>query len=230
MTINLLDYDAERLSQLMVQLGEKPFRAKQLMKWIHQRGVADFDAMSDIAKSFRQKLAVNAHITPPAMMAEQQAKDGTRKWLLDVGTGTGVLAIAAARALKRHVAAGDIDPVSTATSRQNAMANRAGAYVRPVTAVGVVHRDLMDRAPYDLIFANILAKPLRLLAPSLARVASSDARLILSGLLAKDVAGVLTAYRGQGFSLMERIDIEGWAALILRRKGAAARPLLNLVD
>lgn len=93
MAINLLDYDAERLGQLMVQLGEKPFRAKQLMKWIHQRGVADFDAMSDIAKSFRQKLAIDAHITPPAMMAEQQAKDGTRKWLLDVGTGNGVEAV-----------------------------------------------------------------------------------------------------------------------------------------
>ncbi|MBM5575181.1 23S rRNA (adenine(2503)-C(2))-methyltransferase RlmN [Deefgea sp. CFH1-16] len=93
MAINLLDYDAERLGQLMVQLGEKPFRAKQLMKWIHQRGVADFDAMSDIAKSFRQKLAVDACIAPPAMMAEQIAKDGTRKWLLDVGTGNGVEAV-----------------------------------------------------------------------------------------------------------------------------------------
>jgi 23S rRNA (adenine2503-C2)-methyltransferase len=63
------------------------------MKWIHQRGEPDFDAMTDIAKSFRQKLALDAAVTPPALMAEQIAKDGTRKWLLDVGTGNGVEAV-----------------------------------------------------------------------------------------------------------------------------------------
>ncbi|HEY8580604.1 MAG TPA: 50S ribosomal protein L11 methyltransferase, partial [Beijerinckiaceae bacterium] len=78
--------------------------------------------------------------------------------------------------------------------------------------------------PYDLIFANILARPLRGLAPSIARVASHDADVILSGLLAGDVAGVLTAYAGQGFRLAKRIDIEGWATLLLRVGGAAARP------
>jgi ribosomal protein L11 methyltransferase len=123
------------------------------------------------------------------------------------------------------VAAGDIDPVSTWTARKNAVDNRAGAYVRPVTAAGLEHPDLRRNAPYDLIFANILAKPLRLLAPSLAGAASHDGRLILSGLLYRDVPGVLSAYAGQGFRLMERVDIDGWAALLLRRKGAASRPL-----
>ncbi|NHQ87676.1 23S rRNA (adenine(2503)-C(2))-methyltransferase RlmN [Iodobacter sp. HSC-16F04] len=93
MSVNLLDYDAAGLAGLMAQYGEKPFRAKQLMKWIHQRGEPDFDAMTDIAKSFRQKLALDAAVTPPALMAEQIAKDGTRKWLLDVGTGNGVEAV-----------------------------------------------------------------------------------------------------------------------------------------
>lgn len=93
MSVNLLDYDAAGLAELMAQYGEKPFRAKQLMKWIHQRGEPDFDAMTDIAKSFRQKLALDAAVTPPALMAEQIAKDGTRKWLLDVGTGNGVEAV-----------------------------------------------------------------------------------------------------------------------------------------
>ncbi|WP_373975715.1 23S rRNA (adenine(2503)-C(2))-methyltransferase RlmN [Chitinibacter sp. SCUT-21] len=93
MSLNLLDYDAEKLGALMVQMGEKPFRAKQLLKWIHQRGAADFDVMSDIAKSFRQKLADQACVAPPSMMAEQIAQDGTRKWLLDVGTGNGVEAV-----------------------------------------------------------------------------------------------------------------------------------------
>ncbi|MCX7205046.1 MAG: 23S rRNA (adenine(2503)-C(2))-methyltransferase RlmN [Proteobacteria bacterium] len=93
MSVNLLDYDAAGLAELMAQYGEKPFRAKQLMKWIHQRGEPDFDAMTDIAKSFRQKLALDAAVTPPGLMAEQIAKDGTRKWLLDVGTGNGVEAV-----------------------------------------------------------------------------------------------------------------------------------------
>jgi 23S rRNA (adenine2503-C2)-methyltransferase len=93
MSLNLLDYDAEKLGQLMVQMGEKPFRAKQLLKWVHQRGAADFDVMSDIAKTFRQKLTAEACVAPPALMAEQIAADGTRKWLLDVGTGNGVEAV-----------------------------------------------------------------------------------------------------------------------------------------
>jgi ribosomal protein L11 methyltransferase len=135
---------------------------------------------------------------------------------LDVGTGTGVLAIACARLLRLPVACGDIDAVSVATARANALANGVGPYVRPLLAAGVRHDALRGRR-FDLIFANILAKPLRLLAPSLARVATPNAELILSGLLAHDVAGVLTAYRAQGFRLRRRRDIDGWATLVLSR-------------
>ncbi len=212
--------------------GLKPVRAGRFL--VH--GSHDRPAIraNDIAIEIEAALAFGTghHGTTRGCLEflDRELKRKRPQNVLDVGTGTGVLAIAAARALKRRVAAGDIDPVSTLTSRQNAVANRAGAYVRPVTAVGVIHRDLLERAPFDLIFANILAKPLRLLAPSLARVTTYDARLILSGLLAKDVAGVLTAYRGQGFALMERIDIDGWAALILKRRGAAQRPLPKMMD
>ncbi|WP_432721066.1 23S rRNA (adenine(2503)-C(2))-methyltransferase RlmN [Jeongeupia wiesaeckerbachi] len=90
MSVNLLDYDAQALAELMVKYGEKPFRAKQLLKWVHQRGVADFDQMTDIAKSFRSKLAADAAVTIPGLLAEQIATDGTAKWLLDVGTGNGI--------------------------------------------------------------------------------------------------------------------------------------------
>jgi 23S rRNA (adenine2503-C2)-methyltransferase len=90
MSLNLLNYDADQLAQLVVEMGEKPFRAKQLLKWVHQRGTADFDLMSDIAKTFRQKLAAQASVAPPSLMAEQVASDGVHKWLLDVGTGNGV--------------------------------------------------------------------------------------------------------------------------------------------
>ncbi len=142
--------------------------------------------------------------------------------VLDVGTGTGVLAIAAAKLLRQPVPCGDIDPVAVETARANAVANGAGPYVRPVVAVGLRHGAMAGR--YDLIFANILAKPLRLLAPSIAAAAGPGAELVLSGLLGRDVPGVLSAYRAQGFSLAERGDIDGWATLVLRRSGAHPLP------
>jgi ribosomal protein L11 methyltransferase len=143
--------------------------------------------------------------------------------VLDVGTGTGVLAIAAARALHAHVALGDIDPISVEAAASNARLNKAAAHLKPVVARGVQHPALMAGKPYDLIFANILAKPLRLLAPSIAGVASHDAAMILSGLLGRDVAGVLSAYAAQGFHLRHRGDLEGWATLVLTRGGAKPR-------
>jgi ribosomal protein L11 methyltransferase len=143
--------------------------------------------------------------------------------VLDVGSGTGVLALAAAKALKMKIAAGDIDPIAVAASRANAVLNHAAPWVFPVIAKGVAHPQLQADGPYDLIFANILAKPLRLLAPSLVKVASSDADVVLSGLLGCDVAGVLSAYAAQGLRLTRRIDIEGWATLHLRQGGAGPR-------
>jgi ribosomal protein L11 methyltransferase len=145
------------------------------------------------------------------------AKRRRPRRILDVGTGTGVLAIAAALIFHQRVACGDIDPVAVETARANAIANGAGPYVRPVVAAGLRHPSLQGE--YDLIFANILAKPLRLLAPQIASAAAPDADLVLSGLLARDVPGVLDAYRAQGFFLAERGDIDGWATLLLRRGG-----------
>lgn len=136
--------------------------------------------------------------------------------VLDVGTGSGVLAIAAARALRQPVAAGDIDPIAVEAARNNARLNQAARWVHPVVARGV-SAALAAPGPYDLIFANILARPLMRLAPSIAGVAASDADIVLSGLLARDVAGVLSAYRAQGLTLRQRLDLEGWATLRLRR-------------
>jgi ribosomal protein L11 methyltransferase len=137
--------------------------------------------------------------------------------VLDVGCGAGVLAIAAAKVLRRKVWLGDIDPVAVAVANANARLNGAGAGCRPVVSRGVENAALREGAPYDLVFANILAKPLRLLAPSLAAVMSADGDAIVSGLLLADVAGVLASWRAQGFHLAERIDLEGWASLRLRR-------------
>ncbi|UXY14257.1 23S rRNA (adenine(2503)-C(2))-methyltransferase RlmN [Chitiniphilus purpureus] len=90
MSVNLLDYDAQALTGLMAQYGEKPFRAKQLLKWVHQRGVSDFEQMTDIAKSLRARLQGTAEVKAPGVLAEHVASDGTTKWLLDVGVGNGI--------------------------------------------------------------------------------------------------------------------------------------------
>jgi ribosomal protein L11 methyltransferase len=135
-----------------------------------------------------------------------------------------VLALAAARALRAPVMAGDIDAESVRTARDNARRNGATPWLRPVLAAGVGHPALIAGGPYDLILANILARPLRAIAPALARLAAPGAEIVLSGLLASDVAGVLDAYRAQGFALAGRWLIDGWATLLLKRGGGAPRP------
>jgi len=90
MTINLLDFDQEKLAVFFAENGEKPFRAKQLLRWIHQFGENDFSRMSDLSKVLREKLGRLAVIEPPRLIQEQLSDDGTRKWLLDVGAGQGV--------------------------------------------------------------------------------------------------------------------------------------------
>ena len=137
--------------------------------------------------------------------------------ILDVGCGAGVLAIAAAKVLKRKVWLGDIDPIAVEVANANARLNGVAAYARAIVSKGVESRELRDHGPYDVVFANILAKPLRGLAPSLAGVLSRDGDAIVSGLLYADVPGVLAAWRAQGLYLRERIDLEGWASLRLGR-------------
>jgi len=139
--------------------------------------------------------------------------------IVDVGTGTGVLAIAAALALRQPVGCGDNDPVAVATACENARINNAAQWLKPVISDGLRHHDLRLNGPYDLIFANILARPLRALAPSIRAASHGTTDLVLSGLLAPDVAGVVSAYRTQGFALVRRIDLEGWATLLMRPGG-----------
>lgn len=87
---NLLDLDGDKLAQFITNLNEKPFRAQQLMRWVHQRGVSDLHAMSDLAKSFREQLYDTVEIKSLPVISDQTASDGTRKWLLDVGEGNAV--------------------------------------------------------------------------------------------------------------------------------------------
>ena len=87
---NLLDFDVEQLTAWFAEHGEKPFRAKQVLRWIYKAGESDFDAMSDLAVSLREKLKQIACVQPPKVMREELSGDGTRKWLLDMGTGNAV--------------------------------------------------------------------------------------------------------------------------------------------
>jgi 23S rRNA (adenine2503-C2)-methyltransferase len=93
MRTNLLDFTLPALTEWFASLGEKPFRAKQVFRWVHQRGVADFDAMTDLAKSLREKLRELAEVRPPAILSEHRSADGTVKWLFDVGIGNGIEAV-----------------------------------------------------------------------------------------------------------------------------------------
>jgi len=87
---NLLNFTLPGLTDWFAEQGEKPFRAKQVFQWIHQRGVDDFDAMTDLAKSLREKLKVLAEVRAPAILSEHRSADGTVKWLFDVGIGNGI--------------------------------------------------------------------------------------------------------------------------------------------
>jgi ribosomal protein L11 methyltransferase len=141
----------------------------------------------------------------------------TARPILDVGTGSGVLAIAAALALRRPVLACDIDPVSVRVARDNARLNRAGGLVALVRANGVGDRRFRAAAPFAIAFANILLGPLKLMAGPLARLAAPGSRLIVSGLLPGQANAALAAYRAHGLVLERRILIGGWATLVLAR-------------
>ncbi len=136
--------------------------------------------------------------------------------ILDLGTGTGVLAIAAAKAVRRKILAGDIDHRSIDAARDNARRNGAGPWVDVVFAKGFVGFAFKSRR-FDLVLANILANPLKLLALPMRRHLAPGASVILSGLLPTQANAVIAAYRSVGLVLVKRIEQEGWSSLLLRR-------------
>lgn len=140
------------------------------------------------------------------------------RFLLDVGTGTGVLAIALAKRLRRPMIATDIDPVAVKTARENAWANDVGRLIFPVEATGLDHRTITDNAPYDLVVANILAGPLTTLAPAMRRVSAPGAAIILSGILEHQAVRVVNAYGRQGMILRQRLQRKDWTTLILEKR------------
>jgi ribosomal protein L11 methyltransferase len=138
--------------------------------------------------------------------------------MLDMGCGTGILAMAMARQWRRPVRAVDIDPDAVRVTADNARANGLAALVRPAVGSSCDRPEVAGGGPYDLIVANILARPLVALAPGLVRQLAPGGRVIVSGLLAGQQAMVLNAYRRQGLRLAARLVIDGWATLLLARK------------
>jgi len=137
--------------------------------------------------------------------------------VLDLGTGTGVLAIAAAKALHQKVLASDIDPPSVQVARENARLNVAGHLVQAIRATGFSAPQFADAAPFDLVLANILANPLRQLASPMVRHLAPSALVILSGLLTHQAPGVIAAYRARGLVPVRHLRIDGWSSLLLRK-------------
>jgi ribosomal protein L11 methyltransferase len=136
--------------------------------------------------------------------------------LLDLGTGSGVLAIAAARALRRRVLATDIDANAVRVARANARLNRVGAMLQAVKADGVTAASVRQRAPFDLVFANILLGPLQRIAAPLRKLMAPRGRIVVSGLLPGQANAAIAAYRP--LILERRIDLDGWTTLVLMRR------------
>jgi ribosomal protein L11 methyltransferase len=136
--------------------------------------------------------------------------------VLDLGTGTGVLAIAAAKALHENILASDIDPLSVVVARENARANQTGHLIQLIHATGFAAPQFAAAGPFDLVLANILANPLRQLAAPMARHLAPSALVILSGLLTHQASGVIAAYRDRGLVPLHHLRIDGWSSLLLR--------------
>jgi ribosomal protein L11 methyltransferase len=145
------------------------------------------------------------------------AKRRTFSRVLDLGCGTGLLAIGAAKLWRRTVIASDIDPVAIDVTQQNARSNGAAPLVQAVTADGLTHTAIRARTPFDLIVANILASPLTQLAPAIARSLSKGGMLVLSGLLRSQENLVVGFYTPRGLILRDRRRDGPWSALVLEK-------------
>ncbi len=149
------------------------------------------------------------------LLLDHVLKSRRPRRVLDLGTGTGVLAIAAAKALHGAVLASDIDAPSVKVAQENMRLNGVGGWVRTIRATGFSAPEFTQAGPFDLVLANILANPLRQLAGPMAKHLAPSARVILSGLLTHQAPGVIAAYRARGLVPLRHLKVEGWSSVLL---------------
>ncbi|MGI8725186.1 MAG: 50S ribosomal protein L11 methyltransferase [Methyloceanibacter sp.] len=210
----IADADWVTLSQGM----RRPVRAGRFLihgSYDRAHGLNRFAIEIDAGRAFGT--AHHASTRGCLIAFDQILKSRHPKMVLDIGTGSGVLAIAAAKTLGAKIAASDNDPVAVATAAANARQNGVGPQLSCLTAEGLAH-PILRRLRADLIFANILARPLLRLAPTLLRHTANDGFLVLSGITQDQAPEVEARYRSFGFVLKRRILLEGWATLVLQRR------------
>ncbi len=151
------------------------------------------------------------------LLLDQVLKARRPRRVLDLGTGSGVLAVAAAKALRGAVLASDIDAASVQVARDNARLNQVGNLVQAIRGSGFSAPQFAEHGAFDLVLANILANPLRQMATPMTRHLAPSASVILSGLLPPQAGGVIAAYRARGLVLVRQLQIEGWSSLLMRK-------------
>lgn len=157
------------------------------------------------------------------LILDRLLKQERPRRIFDLGCGTGVLALAAARATATRVLATDIDPEAVRVARLNAARNGLAPRLHAVTAAGLHHPAIRAAAPYDLIFANILARPLASLAQGLSQLLAPGGIVILSGLTEEQLRWICACYRARGLTPATTIKIENWAAVALKKTGINAK-------
>jgi ribosomal protein L11 methyltransferase len=207
--------DADWLT--MALSGLPPVRAGRFFIYgVHDRGRTPVNAVN-LRIEAGAAFGTGHHGTTVGCLVAYDAALKRRRFakVLDVGAGTGVLAIAAAKTGAGLAVGTDIDPVSVRISRENADVNQVAA--RFVHASGLSHRLVAAHAPYDLVFANILARPLVSLAQDIKGALKPGGTAILSGLLRSQARFVAAAYLARGFRIDHRVYRDAWATLVLRR-------------
>lgn len=199
--------------------GLKPVRAGRFL--VHGSHDRDKRRIGDLAIEIEAGLAFGTghHGTTAGcleMIARVVRRERPRN-ALDLGTGSAVLAIALAKLAHIPVLATDIDPIATKVAAENARLNQVGAYVETARATGFGHPIFGRRAPFDLIVANILARPLMRLAPAMRAHVTLGGSLILSGILERQRDAVVAAYVGQQFRHVATLHREGWVTIHLKR-------------
>jgi ribosomal protein L11 methyltransferase len=211
--------------------GLKPIRVGRFL--VHGRHDRERRRPNDIAIEIEagEAFGTGHHGSTAGCLAAIDALTKARpvRNALDLGTGSGILAIALARIVHVPVLASDIDGIAVKVAAANATLNGVGRLVTVITAAGVSGRAFRERAPFDLIVANILAGPLVRLAPGIRRHLALGGTIILSGLLPGQQARVVAAYRGQGSRLVRGTIRDGWLTLVFERKpirtaGTRGRP------